>query len=167
MQYASSSMPYPGFPYVDYRYYPTTEYVAQYALPRALDLIAQSAGAEREDELFYDYLLSVAPPAQRSIIESIRDDERKHILLFRELYWELTGRDIPPGPEEPFEQPASYCDGITRAIFGELNAVERYREILFGLEFLPYRNIMTEIYTDELKHASKWNYLFSLNCVED
>ncbi|HBL69196.1 MAG TPA: rubrerythrin, partial [Firmicutes bacterium] len=28
----------------------------------------------------------------------------------------------------------------------------------------PYRNIMTEIYTDELKHATKWNYLFAQNC---
>ena len=160
----SMQTPYPGYPSTVYKYYPTYEYVPVYAFPEAINLIVQSVSSEREDELFYDYLLSVAPPNQREIISSIRDDERKHFRLFKELYWEITGRDIPPAPEVAFEKPKNYCDGITRALFGELAAVERYRKILFGFEFLPYRNILTEIYTDELKHASKWNYLFSLTC---
>lgn len=159
------TVPYPGGnPFVTCKYFPTYPYVPVYAFPEALRLIAESAGAEREDELFYDYLLSVAPPGQRDIIASIRDDERKHNLLFKQLYWELTGLDIPVIPEEPFTPPNNYCDGLTRALFGELGAVEKYRKILFGMEFLPYRNIITEIYTDELKHASKWNYLYTLNC---
>jgi len=157
--------PYPGYPYTTYKYYPTHEYVSVYSLPKALTLIVDSVRDEREDELFYDYLLSVAPSNQREIIVSIRDDERKHARLFRELYWQVTGKDIPPAPDQPFDKPLNYCDGITKAIFGELAAVERYRKILYGFEFLPYRNIITEIYTDELKHASKWNYLFALNCV--
>lgn len=156
--------PYPGYPYTTYKYYPTYNYVPVYAFREALQLIAVSVSSEREDELFYDYLLSVAPPGQRDIITSIRDDEKKHVKMFRQIFWEVTGRDVPPAPEPTFEQPASYCDGITKALFGELAAVERYRKILFGFEFLPYRNMITEIYTDELKHASKWNYLFSLNC---
>ncbi|MTI86214.1 MAG: ferritin-like domain-containing protein [Firmicutes bacterium] len=156
-------MPYPGYPYTRYKYYQTSEYVADYALPQALNLIAESVRSEREDELFYDYLLSVAPHDQKQIIASIRDDERKHFKLFREIYWEVTGNDIPPAPDADFDKPKNYCDGIQRAIFGELGAVEKYRKILFGFEFLPYRNMITEIYTDELKHASKWNYLFALN----
>lgn len=156
--------PFPGYPYTQNKYFPTYYYVPMFAYPEALRLIVESVNGEREDELFYDYLLSVAPSNQKSIIISIRNDERKHNKLLRELYWQLTGRDIPPGPEPEFETPASYCDGIQRSIFGELSAVERYRKILFGLEFLPYRNIVTEIYTDELKHATKWNYLYTLNC---
>lgn len=156
--------PYPGNPFVTYKYIATYPYVPVYAFPEAVRLIGEAAGSEREDELFYDYLLSVAPQEQRDIIVSIRDDERKHNLLFKQLYWELTGQDIPQMPDEPFDRPRSYCDGLERAIFGELGAVEKYRKILFGMEFLPYRNIITEIYTDELKHASKWNYLYILNC---
>jgi len=157
--------PYPGYPFTTYKYYPTYGYVPIYALPEALNLIVVSVRGEREDELFYDYLLSVAPPAQREIITPIRDDERKHNKLLRQLYWEVTNRDIPATPDEPFDRPRDYCAGITRALFGELSAVERYRKILYGFEFLPYRNIITEIYTDELKHASKYNYLFALNCA--
>lgn len=84
--------------------------------------------------------------------------------MFKQIYWELTGKDIPPSPDTTFERPSSYCEGITKALFGELAAVEKYRKILYGFEFLPYRNMITEIYTDELKHATKWNYLFTLNC---
>ena len=157
--------PYPGYPCVNYKYYPTYMFVAQYAYPEALNLIVQSVGGEREDELFYTYMLNVAPPGQKEIVAAIRDDEIKHNKMLRELYWQLTGQEIPPAPEEPFQQPQSYCDGLVRALFGELSAVERYRKILFGLEFLPYRNMITEIYTDELKHATKWNYLYSLNCT--
>lgn len=150
--------------YTCYKYYPTKMYIAYYAYPEALNLIVQSVSNEREDELFYDYMLSVAPNDQKAIITSIRDDERKHGKMLRQIYWEVTGRDIPPAPDVQFEKPKDYCDGIKRALFGELTAVERYRKILFGFECLPYRNMITEIYTDELKHASKWNYLFTLNC---
>lgn len=147
-----------------YKYYPTDMYYTENAYPNALRLIVESVQSEREDELFYDYLLGLAPTEeQRNIITSIRDDERKHNRMFREIYYQLTGQDIPPAPEAPFQPPASYLAGIRKALFGELNAVERYRQILFGMSFLPFRNMVTEIYTDELKHASKWNYLFTLN----
>ncbi|NLK50841.1 MAG: ferritin-like domain-containing protein [Syntrophomonadaceae bacterium] len=156
--------PYPGFPFTTYKYFDTYSYVPIYAYSEALQLIAESVNSEREDELFYDYLLSVAPAAQKEIILAIRDDERKHNKLFRQLYWEVTGQEVPSAPEPTFEKPKTYCDGLTRALFGELAAVEKYRKILFGFEFLPYRNIITEIYTDELKHATKWNYLIAMNC---
>lgn len=155
---------YPGYSYASYKYYPTYMYYAANAFPEALRIIVQSVSSEREDELFYDYLLKQAPIDQQEIIAAIRDDERKHVKMFREIYWQVTGTDIPPVPEVTFERPESYCAGIKKALFGELGAVERYRKVLFGFEFLPYRNMITEIYTDELKHASKWNYLFSLNC---
>lgn len=155
---------FPGYPFTYNKYYPTQMYVPTYAYPEALKIIADSVRDEREDEAFYSYLLSIAPQAQKEIIMEIINDERKHGMMLREIYWQVTGQDLPPSPEVPFERPNSYCEGITKAIFGELTAVERYRMILFGFEFLPYRNMLTEIYTDELKHASKWNYLFALNC---
>jgi rubrerythrin len=151
---------------VNYKYYPTYMYYTENAYPNALQLIVESVQSEREDELFYDYLLGLAPTAeQREIIASIRDDERKHNKMFREIYYQLTGLDIPAAPDTTFQPPESYLEGIRIALFGELGAVERYRQILFGMGFLPFRNMVTEIYTDELKHASKWNYLYTLNAT--
>ncbi len=137
----------------------------QNAYPQALQLILASVSGEREDELFYDFLLSQAPTAEdNQIITSIRDDERKHFRLLRELYCALTGQTPPPAPEPVFERPQDYCDGIHTALFGELAAVERYRKILYGVSFFqPYFNVLTEIYTDEQKHATKWLYLYYRN----
>ena len=149
---------------INYKYYPTYMYYTQNAYPNALQLIENSVQSEKEDEMFYDYLLRVSPSEkQKSIITSIRDDERKHNKMFREIYYQLTGKDIPPTPDISFEKPKSYLEGIEQAKFGELAAVEKYRQILFGLSFLPYRNMLTEIYTDELKHADKWNFLYTIN----
>ncbi|MBM7865946.1 ferritin-like domain-containing protein [Heliobacterium gestii] len=164
MPSTSPPAPYPGYPFVTYRYYPTHMYTAVYALPEALRLIVESVKAEREDDLFYDYMLNAAPRDQKDIVASIRDDERKHGRMLREIYWQVTGQEAPAAAEATFERPINYCEGIRKALFGELGAVERYRKVLNGFEFLPYRNMITEIYTDELRHASKWNYLFTVNC---
>lgn len=45
---------------------------------------------------------------------------------------------------------------------GELKAVERYRNIRAGLPNRYYRDMVFEILTDELKHASKYNFIMNL-----
>jgi rubrerythrin len=134
-------------------------------LQESLNDIKKAVQGEREDELFYDYLISVAPTREeREIIASIRDDERRHNQIFRRIYKDFTGMDVVSMDEEKaFEKPDSYLDGIKKALFGELAAVERYRNIRRALHMGPYRDMLFDIITDELKHASKYNYLFTLN----
>jgi rubrerythrin len=149
---------------MQYKYYPTYLYYPAKAYPNALQLMLDAVQSERADELFYDYLLRNAPDdKQKGIISSIRDDERKHNKMFREIYYQLTGEDIPPGQEVAFQGSPSYLAGLETSLFGELGAVEKYRQILFGLDFLPFRQMLCEIITDELKHSSKWNFLYTLN----
>ncbi|WP_322412878.1 ferritin-like domain-containing protein, partial [Clostridium perfringens] len=109
--------------------------------------------------------MSVAPTREeKEIIASIRDDERRHNQIFRRIYKDFTGMDVVSMDEEKaFEKPESYLDGIKKALFGELSAVERYRNIRRALPMGPYRDMLFDIITDELKHASKYNYLFTLN----
>jgi rubrerythrin len=131
----------------------------------ALEGVREAVQGEREDELFYDYLISVAPTRdEKEIIASIRDDERRHNRLFRMIYKDFTGMEVPPGGGETFERPASYLEGIKKALFGELRAVEKYRAIRKAMPMMgPYRDILFDIITDEIKHSSKYNYLFTLN----
>ncbi|REE68044.1 rubrerythrin [Paenibacillus taihuensis] len=134
------------------------------SLPEALTLIKQSVEGEREDELFYDYLISVAPTKEeQQIIASIRDDERKHNQMFRQIYHDLTGQTLPASQAAAFEKPASYLAGVKKAFFGELGAVERYRDIRAGLPSRYHRDMVFEIITDEQKHADKYNYIMILN----
>ncbi|WP_373899655.1 ferritin-like domain-containing protein [Haloimpatiens sp. FM7315] len=133
-------------------------------LQEALEWVKEAVQGEREDELFYDYLISVAPTREeKEIIASIRDDERRHNRLFRKIYKDFTGMEVPSSGEETFEMPRSYIDGIKKALFGELKAVEKYRAIRRALPMGPYRDVLFDIITDEIKHSSKYNYLFTLN----
>ncbi len=100
---------------------------------------------------------------EKDIITSIRDDERRHNREFRKIYKDFTGMEIPTVEDESFERPESYIDGIKKALFGELRAVERYRDIRKALGMGPQRDVLFDIITDELKHSSKYNYLFTLN----
>lgn len=131
---------------------------------QALDLIKEAVQGERNDELFYDELIKLAPNSeQASIITSIRDDERGHNYMFRGMYKELTGQDISGISNEQYQRVESYLTGLQRALQGELAAVEKYRKIWFGLPVGIYKDTVFGIILDELKHASKYNYLFTLN----
>ena len=137
-------------------------------LPDALKSIEDAVKGETEDRLFYQYLISMAPTAQeKDIIAGIRDDEMKHYQMFRELYQEHTGNTIPSVQEMTFEKPASYCEGIRKALMGEQHAVAKYRRILYAMKDRRHINMLTEIITDELRHFGLYNYLYTKNKCTD
>ncbi|WP_242866855.1 ferritin-like domain-containing protein [Abyssisolibacter fermentans] len=134
------------------------------SLDEALSLVEQSVRGEKEDELFYDYLISVAPTnEEKQIISTIRDDEKKHNKMFRQIYMDFTGKEVSTPEDIEFEKPKSYIDGVKKALFGELAAMEKYRIIRAGLPGRYYRDMVFEILTDELKHADKYNYILTIN----
>ncbi|MCD3296181.1 ferritin-like domain-containing protein, partial [Clostridium botulinum] len=141
----------------------------QYDSQKVLPLIKSSVEGEKEDEMFYDYLIKLAPTQeQKDIIISIRDDERKHNKMYRNIYKDITGEEIVIKDEEKFKKPESYIAGIEQALFGELHAVEKYRTILHMLPpYSVYRDMVFEIITDEIKHAIKYNYILYLNCCKN
>ncbi|WP_242951829.1 ferritin-like domain-containing protein [Clostridium felsineum] len=78
------------------------------------------------------------------------------------MYTQLTGKTLPASQNEQFKKPSSYLDGIKNSIIGETDAVKRYRRILFALQNRTNINMLTEIISDELRHASLYNMLFSM-----
>ncbi len=133
-------------------------------LDTTLELIRRAVSGEQNDRRFYEYLISVAPTQEeKNIIAEIRDDELGHFDLFRRIYKDITGKYPVPLGKEEFKEPESYLEGIRQALFGELKAVELYRQIYYGLRTREHRDILFEIITDELKHADKWNYLYTKN----
>ncbi|MED1793367.1 ferritin-like domain-containing protein [Brevibacillus nitrificans] len=131
---------------------------------QALERIHEAIADARHDELFYEYLLSVAPTEQeKQVITGIRDDERKHNSFFQQIYKRLTGqRQRQSDTAELFQKPASYLDGIEQALMGELKAFEKYRVIYKSIP-VQYRDTIFEIMTDEMKHASYYNWLYAKN----
>lgn len=134
------------------------------SLPQALELMKEAVQDERNDELFYEELIKLAPNReQAAIIESIRDDERAHNKMFREMYRALTGQEITGTSDEQHKKVRTYSEGLQQALMGELGAVEKYRNIWFGLSPGIYKDTVYGIILDELKHSAKYNYLIAVN----
>lgn len=128
---------------------------------QAIDLIMQSVSGEKEDEMFYDILIKQAPTEkEKNIITSIRNDERKHNKILRDLYYSFTGNILPQDMSIPkIETDLSYQENLEKALFGELDAVVRYRRILGTMPSGNSYTLLMSIMTDELRHASKYNFL--------
>ncbi|MFF2091175.1 ferritin-like domain-containing protein [Paenibacillus sp. NPDC058174] len=147
-------------------YYIRADFVPVWStsFPEALQMIKEAVQDERNDELFYDELINLAPSQEQvAIIESIRNDERGHNQMYREMYRALAGQEITGISSEQYERVHSYIEGLQRALMGELGAVEKYRRIWFGLPVGIYKDTVFGIILDELKHAAKYNYLITLN----
>ncbi|MCY9659624.1 ferritin-like domain-containing protein [Paenibacillus chondroitinus] len=147
-------------------YVPFQGYLGYFARSEdmVLKVILQSISGERNDELFYQELIQLAPTEkEKEVIRGIRDDERKHNQMFRNIYTQLTGTP-PTGIEatEPIEHVSNYLSGIESALFGELKAFEKYRTLYLNISPL-YRDMIFEIMTDEIKHASYYNWLYAKN----
>lgn len=133
-------------------------------LSEALMIIQNAIKGESEDAAFYEVLISMAPSREdKKIITEIRSNEMKHNKMFKQLYYDLTGKTINTNSTVENVQIANYCDGLQKALMGEQMAVERYRKILFAMQDRKYINMMTEIITDELRHLGLYNYLYSKN----
>ena len=130
-------------------------------LNQAIDLIRQSVRNEKEDELFYDRLLEQAPTdKEKEIITSIRNDERKHNKILRDLYYNFTGQVIQADMSMPnINNTSTYKENLEKALFGELDAVVKYRKILGTMPSGNSYTLLMSIMTDELRHASKYNFL--------
>ena len=154
-------------------------------LAQGVDLIRQSVSDEREDEMFYDSLIKKARTEQeKKIITEIRDDERKHNRILREVYFNLTGlmvsgmgmSDMPSmqmmsnasnmssSLEKSHEthEELEYKVGLEKALFGELEAVIRYRRIM---SVMPSGNnyiLLMSIMTDEIRHSAMYNFLIHI-----
>ena len=137
-------------------------YSYPYNFQSALELIRNAVAGEAEDRLFYEFLIrSTSDNEAKEIIASIRDDEIKHFGLFRQIYFELTGRMLQTNPDVSFDEPESFCEGIKRALAGEQAAASRYSRILFAMQDRRHINMLTEIIIDELRHGTLYNYLYS------
>lgn len=133
-------------------------------LNQALELIKKSVGDERKDEMFYNRIIEQAPTEkEKDILKSIRDDEKKHNRILRNVYFTITGQMIPENQNtsdvNESKNKMSYKENLEYALFGELEAVSKYRKIMGAMPDNDTYTLIMSIMTDELKHANKYNFL--------
>ncbi len=132
-------------------------------LKAALQTIRESVEDENEDVAFYNLLISLAMTQKdKKIIEGIIEDEKRHNKMLREIYYELTGVEIPQVRDmKNMDNLLNYRNNLEKALFGELDAVKKYRKVMAAMpDKKTYAKIM-EIMTDELRHANIYNFLLT------
>lgn len=129
-----------------------------------LELIHEAITGEGEDQSFYRQILRAAPTQEdRDIITGIRKDEMKHSQLLRKLYYELTGKILKNPAQYENGTRMTYCQALKKSLLGEVAAISKYRKILFGMQERRHINILTEILTDEIRHADLYGLLIAMN----
>jgi rubrerythrin len=136
-------------------------------LDESLELVKKALMGEKEDDLFYDYMLSIAPTKEeKEIINTISNNKKKQYKMFKEIYKFFTGKEVTIDNNFKFINPKSYKNGVKKALFEELSAVEKYRIIRAGMPKRYFQDMVFEILTDALEHAQKYNYILNINVLE-
>lgn len=131
-------------------------------LNEALNIIRDSIIDEAEDALFYSMIINQAMQDEdKEIIQSIVDDEKKHNMMLRQIYFSLTGSNVNPDESNISMKENTYINNLKKALFGELDAVKKYRKVLAAMTDKENYNMIMEIMTDEIIHANKYNYLIT------
>lgn len=139
----------------------TTENDEIITLNQAIELIKKSVENEKEDEQFYNLLLQQTSSLEaKEIIKSIRDDEKKHNQILRKLYYDFTGQVVPTNTFlNKTENYSTFNKNLKTAMFGELDAVKKYRKILSTMPSGDSYTLLMAIILDELRHANLYNFL--------
>ncbi len=126
-----------------------------------IDMINDALEDEYRD--YYKYMAlseKMADGTDAETVKSMAYDEYKHRRLFEEIYTALTGAaPLPPKNIFKPENIDNLTEVFTDSLFGELDAVELYRDIMFSISNTGIRDMIFEIITDEQSHADLINYL--------
>ena len=138
---------------------------ADSAMQSINSMIIDAVRDEQHDEVFYRQLADLAPnQEERALILEVSRQEHNHNQLLHDVYRQLTGRDLPPQPQPQVQRPESYLDGLSKAIFGEMNGVEHYRQLYTSLPAgSAYRDVVFGIMTNEANHQTVFLYLLTIN----
>ena len=129
----------------------------------AVQQIRMQERQEKENQLFYDSMIRNAPKKKKKkVLREIKEDGRKHIKILNDLYNKFTNRrlnteEIKSLPEEKAK--LSYREQLLRGLNNQLDDVVTNRRILGAMPDNESYTLMMSIMTDNLKNASRFNYL--------
>ena len=133
------------------------------SLDKAVEGLLNSIKNEKEDEFFYTNLIEMAAGYGKDTISSSRDDETRHNGILRFVYSNITGEVAKNSDENVQIQEMTYAEGLEKAFFDEIAAVKKYRRIMGAMPNTKLHTLLMSIMTDELRHASLYNYLIHKN----
>jgi rubrerythrin len=129
---------------------------------KLLEMIAHAAAGEAAATRYYARLSDMLDGRDKKTVHDMALDEAKHRHLFEELYANIAGVRMPPAEStEPTEPQGHLPEIFEERLYDELGDAEFYRQIYFALINMDYRDVMFEIITDEMRHATLMSHLYS------
>lgn len=128
-----------------YFYYPQN-------LADALDLVREAAAEKSAALARTAALLENALGEDREILTGIQSDEYRHLQLLRQIYFDHVGTPLQAPPETP-APPADAGSRFEEAFLAAQAAAAKACRILFAMQAQIHKDALTEICTDELRHA--------------
>lgn len=146
-------------------------------LSQAVQMIRKVLSCSKNDEMLYEKLIKLAPTDRdREIIKDIKEDDMKHNRILRDVYFSLTGqmamddRQMQPNMQQHMTErddkndktdkhEMCYEDLLEMLLFKKLDNVVMFRRIMSVMPMGENYTLLMSIMTDELKNASKINYL--------
>ena len=127
------------------------------------DLVQESIDDELSDMRDWSALAADASNAEvREIITSMVGDEYGHARVWATIL----SQDPPKAkPQQPIGENA-WCDGVCRAIVGELTAVSRYAQMARLAPDEQTRLIIMNIAGDEYQHFKIWTMIHIIYCCQ-
>lgn len=131
--------------------------------PKAFDQIlrdiCKAVEAEAAAAEFYRHLMKEAPnKLHRDFIEHAYCDELKHLEMFSKLYCYYT--DNAPEYHVDHECFPCYHEALLKALIGELEAVEFYKNVQLSTTDQLIRDCFFLAMVDEQEHATMFSTLY-------
>lgn len=129
-----------------------------------VEMLIEAIKDEKMDSAYYNTIAeTLTDKEDKRIFHKIHNDEEKHRKIFTEIYKLITGNE-PTKEQIAVEDKTiseNMLENFSKAIYGELNAVEFYRKILFSFLNQELRDALYEIITDEQSHSTILSYMYS------
>lgn len=109
---------------------------------------------------FYGALEGLAPSSYRDFVTHAKNDEMLHLRLLSKLYRRLTGHR--PTVQTKTTEFSGYKEGLEIAFRDELEAAELYRDMYLSTRIPEVRDVLFRTMTDEMEHAQRFNFLYTL-----
>nr|WP_312216343.1 hypothetical protein [Clostridioides sp.] len=138
-------------------------------LEKSIYTIGNSVESEERINRYYQWLIDNIPKTElspdqiahiRNILQSIQEDRINHNNIFTNIYYQLSGNPVVI-VEKEFAEPKNFKTEIENELFRTLESIKRNRTIMFGIPSLQYRDLIFTIISDEIRHASFYNYIFA------
>ena len=118
-----------------------------------LGMLEEAMQGEKMSTRCYEVMIkSVGDAEEKALLASMRRDERKHQMIFADIYEENSGLSAPERPVS-VSLPKYYHDMLKTVICDELDAIVFYERLSPVLTCKRHQEIILAVINEEKEHA--------------